>query len=161
MTTALIVLCTLVVILAIVAIAALASARRPLSLRAQETAAAVLDARAADLESYATSLGNQSIAFADALREQAEMFESRIGQVLDALTDDRQRLLTAVLATSNPNAAVLLGRTDEVRARREQSAEREYTMRQFLDDTRDERVRESETTDSLGNPIIPVGLGSQ
>lgn len=126
-----------------------------------------LDDRARDIDTYRESVMELTSNFADSARDLAARDSDERRLVMDALIGDRQRLVTAVLASSSsisPNAAALLARADQANAR----GQRAMNARDLFDEAQTERVlggvvgdRERQATeyeDERGEPIVPVGL---
>lgn len=116
-----------------------------------------LDDRAKELETYRESTMEMVGEFVGAIKELSnrELEDQRL--VLATLTRDRERLVTAVLATANPNAAALVARADEANARA--ASRPPENLSEFLRDTIGENLRtETEFTDDRGAPIMPVGM---
>lgn len=120
-----------------------------------------LDDRAKELETYRESTMEMVGGFVTALKELSgrELDELRV--TFGALTNDRERLVTALLAQTNPNAAALVARADEANARAVSRGPENLSefLRDTLQDTLGERQRmATEFTDDRGAPITPVGL---
>lgn len=116
-----------------------------------------LDDRAKELETYRESTMEMVGGFVSALKELSgrEVDELRI--TFDALARDRERLVTAVIAQANPNAAALVARADEANARA--ASRGPENLAEFLHDTLGERERmATEFTDERGDAITPVGM---
>lgn len=142
-----------VLALAVIVIVALVSDRPP---RADQH----LDDRAEDLLRYGENLERLVAVYSDKLTAIAERKVDEMALLLNAARGDRDRLLTTVLALTDPRAAVTVGRIDEALAvadARVRSGER-MTMEQFLTETRD-ATRDTEFETSEGDPIMPVGMG--
>lgn len=78
--------------------------------------------------------------------------------VLGQLTSDRDRLLTALLAAStNPQAAITVGRVDEAMARATVHR-RPDSVADLLEEDLRRRASETEFHDERGEAIVPVGL---
>lgn len=141
---------------AIVALGAALIMRDPQGTNALRQA---LDDRANELETYRTSTMEMVGEFVGAIKELSnrELEDQRL--VVGALTRDRERLVTALLAQSNPGAAALVARSDEANLRA--ASRPPENLSEFLRDTIGENARtETEFTDDRGAPIMPVGLGS-
>lgn len=151
MTTALIVLaCALAVALFVVA--ALANDRPPHS-------DSYLDDRAEDLARYGDNLERLVALYSDKITAVAERKVEEMALIVRAAHHDRDRLLTAVLALTDPRAAVVVGRVDEAVTRAQASAGGRMTMETFLAETREAAGRDTEFETAEGEPIHPVGMG--
>lgn len=148
MIVALIVL-VVVLVAALVVIGALVSDRPP---RADQH----LDDRAEDLQQYRENLERLVALYSDKLTALAERKVNEMTTLLNAAHEDRDRLLTAVLALTSPTAAVTVGRIDAASAKAQTDLDRTLTMRQFMDET---AGRDTEFETSEGETIHPVGLG--
>lgn len=120
--------------------------------------AKLLDDRAADLALTGRLLREQHAIHAHELGVAYQREPDQLRLIVAALTDDRERLISAVLATSpNPQSALTLGRVDQARA----AVTREQDLREYLEANRTiGGVVDSETVDSDGRPVIPVGMGN-
>ncbi len=121
----------------------------------------LLDRRASDLDSRSQDLGLH----AERLEERFHLLESalraayavdahRLDKVIDALISDRQVLIRAYLAASNPQSAIVAGRVEHAIGGTVERPGR-ADMRQFLLETLPERDTETMTSD--GESIVPVG----
>jgi hypothetical protein len=78
--------------------------------------------------------------------------------VIDALISDRNRLVSAMLASSaNPTAARIVGMVDQANVNAQRGADREQVAEMMRNMA---MSAPTEYDDGDGHPIIPVGLGS-
>lgn len=130
-------ICVAVLIVAVVVLAGLVVVQRPTN-------------SADDLQRYEENLERLVAAYSDQLTKMADRKVDEMGLLLRSAHGDRERLITALLAFTNPQVAVTVGRIDQATARTAES----LTMHDFM-----EQTRETETRDGEGKPIIPVGMG--
>lgn len=112
--------------------------------------------RADDLQRYGENLERLVALYSDKLTALAERKVNEMATLLNAAHEDRDRLLTAVLALTSPTAAVTVGRIDAASAKAQTDLDRTLTMRQFMDET---AGRDTEFATSEGETIHPVGMG--
>lgn len=111
-------------------------------------------ARMEDLDAFRSTTQSMVVAFANTLTTLVARDTDQQAAVLNALTSDRDRLLTALLATSHePQAARTLGMVDQAKARESNA----MSMREFLEEHAANRV-DTEFTTGDGVPIVPVGM---
>ncbi len=116
----------------------------------------ILEARAQDLALYGRTIADMSGRHADDLRLSYQRDADQQRAVIQALIGDRDRLVTALLAASgNPQAALTVGRVDQIVG----GTVRNDNLRDYLQQFTTPRA-DSEFTTSDNEPIIPVGLGS-
>lgn len=113
------------------------------------------DDRANDATAFAENMRDIVHEFSEALVLVGRHNGDDLRTIIDALVDDRQRLVTAVLAAGpNPQAARTLGLVDQAQAGRE----RAETIAQYLEENRRVTAADTEFQTSDGDAIIPVGM---
>jgi hypothetical protein len=128
--------------------------------------AADLEARRTEQSAFVETMRRQGIDFAERMEAQGAAFaahlvtaysreQAQLDRVVDALISDRQVLIRAYLAASNPQSAVINGRVEQTLGGIVNKAERATNMREYLLETLPER--DTETMRSDGESIVPVG----
>lgn len=127
-----------------------------------------LEERRVELSGCVEALRRQGIDFAERIESQGAAFaahlvtaysrdQAQLDKVINALISDRQVLIRAYLAASNPQGALVAGRVEQTLGGVVERQGR-GDMRQFLLDTLPPRDTETMTSD--GDSIVPVGFGA-